>query len=81
MAELNRGIASVGVGPPLSFSPFGSSCGSVVVTTPGQAPNDPDPLFIIRLPTPDLFTVLPANTHSSVAPLLAVIVLLATIVF
>src|SRR5205807_4660834 len=75
MAELKRGIASVGFGPPLSCSPFGSSWGSVVVTTPGQVPKGcaPEPLLMIRLPAPDRIT-LPVKKHSF-APLLAMIVL------
>src|SRR5438874_3985441 len=72
MAELNRGMAIVDVGPVLSCN--GPNCGSVVVTTPGHAPKGcvPEPFFMIRLPAPLVVTRL-VKKHS-LTPLFAMIV-------
>ena len=54
----------VGVLPPFMLGGCnGPNCGSVVATTPGHAPNDPEPLLMIRLPAPALATD-PATMHS-----------------
>src|SRR5512147_2416547 len=72
IAELNKGMAIVHVGPPLSCN--GPNWGSTLVTTPGHAPNGcvPVPLLMIRLWVPGCVTF-PVKKHSF-APLLAMIV-------
>src|SRR5258708_7425238 len=72
MAELNSGVAIVGVGPVLFCN--GPNCGSAVVTTPGHAPKGcvPEPFCTIRLPAP--LTVTRLLKKHSLAPLFAMIV-------
>src|SRR6476659_1753602 len=72
MAELNSGMAIVGVGPVLFCN--GPRLGSAVATTPGQELNGcvPEPFCMIRLPAPLLLTR-PVKKHS-LAPLFAIIV-------
>ena len=75
MAELNKAIAIVGVLPPLTLAGCNAcNCGSVVVTTPGQAPKGcvPEPFCMIKLPAPLTETRL-VKKHS-LAPLFAIIV-------
>ena len=79
MAELNKGIALVGVLPPFVLGGSnGCNCGSTFVTTPGHAPNGgvpPEPFCMIRLPAP-VDGGAPPTKHS-LAPLLAMMVLLS----
>jgi hypothetical protein len=74
MAELNNGIAIVGVlpGELICKEP---NCGSAVATTPGQAPKLPVPLLVIRLPALSLVRVTDPNVPHSFAPLFVKIVL------